>query len=159
MQSIAARDHMYKDLLKRVAEEQRQFGSSLQPPITEEQLQLLVMSASKELRTELPGEYINFLRLTNGLDWNGVVVYAGDTTAITGHPDRSIPGIIEMNLNYRDDPRFEDLLVLGSNGMDIYTYRISSGGYEVYDEVPHELMEIFPTFDELMTRALSRSLQ
>lgn len=159
MESAAVRDHMYQELLKRVGEEQRRFGSRLQPPCSEEQLQLLVTGADKELHTELPPEYLNFLRLTNGLDWNGVVIYASDTVPIVGHPDRFINGIVEMNLNYREDPRFEDLLVIGSNGMDIYTYRISTGACEVYDEVPHELVETVPTFDELITKALARSLQ
>ena len=150
---------MYQELLKRVAEEQRRFGSGLQPPSSGEQIQGLIERSRKELHTEPPVEYLNSLRLTNGLDWNGVVIYASDTVPIVGHPDRPIPDLVEMNLNYRDDPRFEDLLVLGSNGMDLYTYRISKGEYEVIDEVPHELVETIPTFDELMTKALTRSLQ
>lgn len=150
---------MYQQLLTRVAEEQRRFGSEPQPPATEAQIQRVVERASKDLRTELPGDYLHFLRLTNGLDWNGVVIYGAGTNPIAAHPDRSIPDIIEMNLNYRDDPRFADLLVLGSNAMDIYNYNISTGRYEIYDEVPHELIEAFPTFDDLMSKALSRSLQ
>jgi SMI1 / KNR4 family (SUKH-1) len=159
MESATARDHMYQELLTRLAEEQSRFKSGLQPPATEEHIQELVEGAREELHTGLPGEYLAFLRLTNGLDWNGVVIYASDNVPIVGHPDRPIPDVVEMNLNYREDARFEDLLVLGSDGMDIYTYRISKGVYEVYDEVPHELVETIPTFDELMTKALTRSLQ
>ena len=150
---------MYQELLKRVGEEQRRFGSDLQAPTTGEQIQVLIERARKQLHTEPPADYLNFLRLTNGLDWNGVVFYASDTVPIVGHPDRPIPDLVEMNLSYREDPRFEEILVLGSNGMDIYTYRIPKGIYEIYDEVPHELFETIPTFDELMTKALTRSLQ
>ena len=150
---------MYQELLQRVAEEQRRFGSGLQSPSTEEQIQALVERAKEELHTEPPVDYLNFLKLTNGLDWNGVVIYASDTVPIVGHPDRPIPDLVEMNLNYREDPRFDDLLVLGSNGMDLYTYRIAKGAYEIIDEVPHDLVETVPTFDELMTNALTRSLQ
>ncbi len=159
MESGAARDHMYQELLKRVGEEQRRFASGLQPPSTGEQIQVVIERARKKLHTEPPAEYLNFLRLTNGLDWNGVIIYASDAVPIVGHSDRSIPDLVEMNLDFRDDPRFEDLLVIGSNGMDIYTYRISKGVYEIYDEVPHELVETVPTFDELMAKALTRSLQ
>ena len=158
MQSAVV-NHMYQELLARVAEEQRRFGSEPQAPATNEEIQRAVENGSKELGTELPGAYLQFLSQTNGLDWNGVVIYGATRNPIAKHPDRSIADIIEMNLNYRDDPRFEDLLVLGSNGMDIYTYRISSDRYEIYDEVPHELIESFPTFDEIMSKALSRSLQ
>src|SRR5262245_474793 len=143
---------MYQELLERVAEEQRRFGSELQPPATEEQIRRLEERAARDLKVELPDEYLNFLRRTNGFDWNGVVVFASESVPITAHPDRSIPAGVEMNLGYRDDSRFSDLVVLGSNGMDLYTYRISTGKYEIYDEVPHELIETFSTFDELMTK-------
>ena len=154
-----SKEHMYQDLFNRVAEEERQFGSSLQPPCTEEQLRTLQRRAKDELQAIPPEGYLEFLALTNGLDWNGVVVYASETVPIVKHPDRSIAGLVEMNLNYRDDARFSDLLVLGSSGMDIYTYRLSTDAYEIYDEVPHELIETVPTFNELMTRILTRSLQ
>lgn len=150
---------MYQELLQRLATEQRQAGSSPQPPCTDEELQRLLDRARQELRIVPPAGYLDFLRLSNGLDWNGVVIYAANTTPIAGHPDRIIPDIVEMNLNYRDDSRFEDLLVIGSNGMDLYTCRISQDVFEIYDEVPHELLETLDTFDELMTKALTRSLQ
>jgi hypothetical protein len=150
---------MYQELLKRVATEQRQAGSEPQPPSTDEELQGLVEDARQKLRIDLPAGYLDFLRLSNGFDWNGVVIYAAGTTPIASHPDRIIPDIIEMNLNYREDPRFADLLVIGSNGMDLYTYRISQNVYDIYDEVPHELLGTLATFDDLMTKALTRSLQ
>lgn len=150
---------MYQQLLVRVAQEKRQFGSEPQPPATEDQLQRLVEDASRELHTELPDDYLNFLRLSNGFDWNGVVIYGAGTNPIGKHPDRSIADLVEVNLNFRDDDRFGDLVVLGSSGDDIYAYRISTGHYEIYDVVPHELIESFPTFDELMSKALTRSLQ
>src|SRR4026209_729318 len=117
---------MYRELLERIADVQRRLGNAPQAPSSEAQIERLLERVRAELRTELPIEYLDFLRLTNGLDWNGVVIYASETLPITGHPDRFISGIVEMNLNYREDPRFEVLLVIGSNGMDLYTYRIST---------------------------------
>jgi hypothetical protein len=150
---------MYEELLKRVGEEERRFGSDLQPAASDAQIKSLIDRAGKELNAAPSSEYLDFLRQTNGLDWNGVVIFASETVPIVGHADRTIAGLVEMNLGYRDDARFADLLVLGSNGMDLYTYRISSQKYEVIDEVPHELIETLPTFDDLITKILSRSLQ
>jgi hypothetical protein len=150
---------MYQDLLKQVAAEQAQFGSRLQPPATEAQIHRLMARARAELRAELPAAYLDFLRRNNGFDWNGVVIYASATVPIAGHEDRRIGGLVEMNLSARADERFYDLLVLGSNGMDIYTYRVLTGAFEIYDEIPHELIETVPSFAALMTKALTRSLQ
>jgi hypothetical protein len=150
---------MYQDLLKQVAAEQAQFGSRLQPPATEAQIERLSARARTDLRAELPAAYLDFLRRNNGFDWNGVVIYASETVPIVGHEDRRIGGLVEMNLRARADERFYDLLVWGSNGMDIYTSRLATGGYEIYDEVPHELIETVPSFEALIAKALTRSLQ
>jgi hypothetical protein len=149
---------MYRELLERIADEQRRFGNAPQAPSSEAQIERLLERVRAELRTELPREYLDFLRLSNGLDWNGVVLYASETLPIVGHADRSVAGIVDTNLGFRDDERFHDLLVLGSDGMDLYAHRISTRGYEMYDDVPHELVGSFDTFDELLTRALTRSL-
>jgi len=149
---------MYRDLLHRVAKEQARSGRTPQGPCPDVQLARLRRRVRAELGTELPAEYVDLLAHANGLDWNGVVIFASDTTPIVGHLGRSIAGIVEMNLGFRDDRRFEDLLVLGSDGLDIFTYRVSTGAYEVYDEVPHELVADGLSFDALMTRALTRSL-
>ncbi|HEX2271580.1 MAG TPA: YrhA family protein, partial [Pyrinomonadaceae bacterium] len=94
---------MYQQLLARVAEEKRRFGSAPQPPATEEQLQRLVEDSRRELHTALPDDYLDFLRISNGVDWNGVVIYGAGRNPIGNHPDRSIADLVEMNSNYRDD--------------------------------------------------------
>ncbi|HYR91867.1 MAG TPA: YrhA family protein [Terriglobia bacterium] len=149
---------MYRDLLNTVAEEQRRFGSEPQPRCTETQLERLVERVMSELAAELPEEYKDFLRLADGLDWNGLVIYASERIPIASNPDQFIRGFVEMNWTYREDDRFRSLVVFGSDGMDIYTYNQLAGTYEIYDEVPHELIETLPSFGDMMTRALTRCL-
>jgi hypothetical protein len=150
---------MFRELLERVGQEQRRYGSALQPPSTEQQVQRVIERARVELGAELPVEYLDLLRLTNGLDWNGVVLYGTETLAIVGHADRTIAGVIDANLGFRDDERFQDLLVLGSDGMNLYTCRISTRTFALLDEVPHELVDSTDTCDGLLSRALMRSLE
>ena len=150
---------MYRGLLRQIAIEQARSGGGAQGPCSEVERARLRRRVRMELGNELPADYLDFLAQTDGLDWNGVVVYASEPSPIVGHPDRSIAGVVEMNLAFRDDRRFGDLLVLGSDGMDIYAYRVSTGAYEVFDEVPHELVAANPSFADMMTRLLTRSLQ
>ena len=142
---------MYAELLERIAAEQASYGAVPQNPATDAELARLRRRADEELGVELPAEYEEFLKRVNGLDWNGVLLYATETTTIAG--------VVEMNLVLRDDPRFADLLALGSDGLDVYTYRTATGTYEIYDEVPHNLVASGLSFEDLMTRALTRSLQ
>ena len=148
---------MYTSLLTSVAEEQRRFRCEPQPPCTEVQIERLAERVRAELAAPLPEGYKDFLRLSNGLDWNGVVIFASERIPITSHPDRFIHGFVEMNLLYRDADRSRSL-VFCSDGMDIYTFDPLTDTYAIYDEVPHELIETLPSFDALMTKALTRCL-
>ena len=150
---------MYHDLLRIVADDMRRFGFQPQPPCSEAQIGRLSERVSRELRMELPDGYKDFLRCTNGFDWNGVVVFAGETVPVAAQPDRSISGLVEMNHIYREDERFGPLLVFGSDGMHIYAYNGVNRVYEIYDEVPHELVETLPSFADMIMKALARSLQ
>src|SRR5918992_2326557 len=89
---------MYRHLLNSVTEDQRRFRCEPQPPCTDTQLERLAERAMAELAAQLPEAYQDFLRLSNGLDWNGVVVFASERVPITSRPDRFINGFVEMNL-------------------------------------------------------------
>jgi hypothetical protein len=90
--------------------------------------------------------------------WTGTVPSCtqSETVPIVAHADRSIAGVAQMNLVFRDGPAFHELIVLGSDGMDLHTYNLANRVYEQYDAVPRELIERFATFDALMTRLLPR---
>jgi len=148
----------YPELLRDVARQQAGWGAQPQQPCAPDELDRLSRRVRAELRTDLPAEYAGLLARTNGLDWNGVVFYASETVPIAGRPEGNIPGLVETNLAYRDDDRFDDLLVFGSDGLDIYAYRISAGWYEIRDQVPLNVIADALSFDALMTKALQRSL-
>jgi len=150
---------VYAELLERVAMEQERYGAVPQHPATEAELTRLRLRASEELGVGLPDEYEEFLKRVNGLDWNGVLFFATQPIPVAGPGGGSIAGVVEMNLAFRDDPHFADLLALGSDGLDVYTYRSATGTYEIYDEVPHNLVASGLSFEDLMTRALTRCLQ
>jgi hypothetical protein len=149
---------MYRSLLDRVTAEQHRFRCEPQPPCTEIQLDRLGESVLAELAAQLPEGYKEFLRLSNGLDWNGVVIFASERIQITSYPDRFISGFVEMNLIYREADSSRSL-VFGSDGMDVYTYNQSTSSYEIHDAVSDDLIEALPSFDALIVKALTRSLQ
>ena len=149
---------MYRSLLTSVTEQRRRFGSEPQPPCTEIQIAQLTDGVAKQLAAQLPAGYIDFLRLGNGLDWNGLVIFASERVAIASHPDRFIAGFVEMNLVFREADTSRSL-IFGSDGMDVYTYDQSTGIYEIRDEVSRDVIDSLHSFDAMMVKALTRCLQ
>ena len=145
---------MYERLLRRVEDQAVTYGETLPAPCDGRSLAELRERVRDELGAELPGAYAGFLRLRDGLNWNGLFVYAGGRSPAAGN----IEGFVEANLRYRDDDRFAGLLVFAEDGLDVYALRVSTREYQIFDQVPHNLIDTVPSFDALMCAALRRCL-
>lgn len=146
---------MYEQLLVAVVERMQLYGECLQPICSDECLQDLQLRARLQLGRDVPDEYCRFLMKANGLDWNGLVVYASERAPIVGYPDRFIEGFVEANLGYRDHEALKDYLIFADDGVVFFTYHISQGTYDVILRVGLSLLETFSSFDKLLMNALS----
>lgn len=146
---------MYDTLLDRIAKKMRSYGENLQPPVPPESLKSLENRVQLKLGCDLPWQYASFLTKANGLDWNGIVVYASDRMPVVGYVDRFIEGFVEANLDFRDHEPMSDYLVFADDGVALFTYHISISRYEVITRVGLTLLEAVNGFDALVANALS----
>ena len=148
----------YKYLLMKIDRDIRTMGRTLQPGCPSNQIDQLVKSVRENLGTTLPEGYIEFLSYTNGLMYNGLMIYASRETVLQGRQDVCIWGIVEANLLHRNDPFFNDFLVFGQGNMDYYALYLPDNSYRIIDRVPGNVIDILPSFDDLMIRAIQDNL-
>lgn len=150
---------MYQNLLQEIARKRAKYSQSMQPPCAAEKLDRLRRQVLEELSTPLPGEYIEFLKITDGLDWNGLLIYACETVPVAGYSDRFVPGFLETNLRTREECEpCSDYLFFGDASIDAYAYKISEREYQILDRSSLELTDTFPSFDALISEALRAHL-
>jgi hypothetical protein len=149
---------MYEQLLTEVGAEQARYGGRAQPPCTDERLERLRRHVREELGAELPDEYAAFLRRQDGLNHNGLFIYASETSAVAGAGGAAIEGFVEANLGWRDDEHFKRYLVFGEGNMDLYVRHLPTGDFQVIDRTPGNLIETHPSFDQLIAAALRAHL-
>lgn len=146
---------MYEALLQQIESEMSR--QELQPPCSCDDLELLKKRAMEELGVAIPAGYDRFLATTNGLAWNGLFLYASETTPMVGFPDQNVPGFIEANREFRtlraSDP-MNEYLVFGEDSVALFTYHIKKGVYEVITSVGMTVLESFGNCDELLVDAL-----
>jgi hypothetical protein len=142
---------MYQELLEQIAQERSKYSESMQPPSTPEQISELCEKASVCLGIKLPIEYINFLKLTNGLDWNGLTIYASETSLIAGYCDRYIQGVIEANQIYRQSE--------GESGMDAYIYYPDRNVYHITERISLRVINTFSSFSKMLSQLLNSLLK
>ena len=150
----------YQSLLDEVERQQAKYDEQMQPPADEEQITKLQQEAQEKLLTDVPAEYLDFLRQTNGLVWDNLIIYASQESPIVHQDEGFIEGFVESNLAARDVEDCEDLLIFGSSGdIDLYVKRISSGQYQILDYTSLSVTKAVIGFDALITEALQIRLQ
>jgi hypothetical protein len=149
---------MYQTFLEEITRQMEEDGDQMQPACSPESLKQLEATAQAIFSRGLPVEYFRFLSLTNGLDWNGLMIYASATTPIVKHDEAFIHGLIEANLLWRDYKPNEKFLIFGESGLSKYVYAIASSEYQVIDRSSMDAVKSVASFDELMAEALENHL-
>jgi hypothetical protein len=152
---------MYRVYLDEIRRCEAEKGLDLQPPASGQDLLELKRISVSELGSDIPDGYADFLRITNGLEFGGVCIYASRRITVDlGHRTYDIIGFVEATLMWRsmsDD--YERLLVFGDSDLDIYVYDLVDKEYRVQDRGASDMVEaVYGSFDELMTHALWTSL-
>jgi hypothetical protein len=148
----------YQRLLLEIEHDIRTTGRTLQPGCTRNQIDQLVRSVHETLGVMLPEGYIQFLSYTDGLMYNGLMIYASQETVLQGRQDVCIWGIVEANMLHRSDPSFHDVLVFGQGNMDYYVLYLPDTSYRVIDRVPGNVIDMLPSFEDLIVRAIEDHL-
>lgn len=148
-----------QDLLATVRAEQQQFKRRQQPPLTEDKLEAFKKRVAFTLSYTLPQAYLDILAITDGLDWNGVVLYASETR-MRDNEELDIQGLLEANIQlrlaYTPD---KDFIYFAESGIDAFRHNLVANKFEISDRVVGtSVYETFDTADELFQRLLEKML-
>jgi hypothetical protein len=138
----------------------RSYGGSPQRPCRRDELQTLRARVAKDLGVELPQAYYEFLTLMNGLNSNGLTIYASQTTSMAGYEhrkDMNIDGIVEANLVWRDYEPHKRFVMFGQSGTSLYAYDLKDKKYRVLDRQSNSLIEEMSSFQDLLRQALEEN--
>ena len=137
---------MWKEFFKQVKEDEgTEKGASL----------FQVLSYDRKVKDKfgvgLPKAYKEFLRLSNGMMYNGHNIYG-----IRGE-DESYMDMLQQTEFFGSEDWAEKYLFFGDSDMDMYVYDTENKTYEVQD-TGGETWESFDTCEELLEYILKSSL-
>ncbi len=145
---------MYQALIERIAVLCRQYHQGdIQPPATEEALTHLLQRTREEFGADLPQQYLDFLRVTDGLNWDGLFIYASASSLVAKNPAILMHSFVEDNLDWRSDEHWNDYLVFADSDMNLYALNLAAGRYEFQDRYCGNVISSFGTFNALITEA------
>lgn len=148
-----------RELIEQVAAGYHTFyHEDLQPPATEAALERLQQRAQEELGASVPEHYLDFLRVTDGLNWEGLFVYASGKNSIAGKPSVFMHSFVDDNLDWRSYAPHRNYLFFGDGDISLFAYNLTERRYEIQDRPSGTVISAFDTFDAMFTQALRTSL-
>ena len=149
----------FREVLDAIVREMRPYTPSfeLHPPATEAEIDDLRRQAVRSLGAELPEAYLDLLRLADGVQFDGVIVYASHR-APDADPHAAPPSLVEANLSLREADVFGDYVVFGGADDLLLALHRPTGEYQALDPFGLDADEAFDSFNALVLWAYGKRL-
>lgn len=133
-------------------------------PVALSSLQELAIA---KLGYTVPAAYIELLALVDGIDSNGIILYASHSQPLAGHPDKpdyTIEGFVEANELWRageEGAYNRDYVYFAESGDYLYCHYLPANQYRIVDRVTLEPIyepAVFDTAEGLLEQVLNHML-
>lgn len=122
------------------------------------ELKIFEQEVKKKFKYDLPKEYIDFLSIINGLEYNGLVLYGIDESIVSKRNNQKVTGYIETNEIWYENNEQKEYMFFGDSNISWYCYDIKKNSYVELDKPSGELEQEFSDFDDMIESALDNSL-
>lgn len=149
---------MWKESLERIIQEEEKYGQKINSGISEEEVKLFIKEVKNELNITLPEDYIKILRVVNGIEFNGMILYGVDEPLLKEVPNRHINGLINCNQVWYENEWQKQYLFLGEGSISWYVYDLKTKKYYELDNPSGEIDEEFNDFEQMLGKMFEDSL-
>jgi len=130
-------------------------GEIVQPGADEARIAALRAALQREFGATLPDDYAALLRRSDGVDFDGLVLYGSWQSEANPGPGGFWQGLIAANKLWREGPGHEAYLVLGETDIDLFTVNLDGSAPVLRDKVSSDVNETFPSVGAALQRLLA----
>ena len=149
---------MWKECLEEIRQEEKRYGADINCGISEEEAGVFIKAVKDELGIALPEEYLKILRIVNGIEFNGFILYGVDESLLQEAPARSVNGLIDCNQVWYENEWQKQYLFLGEGSISWYVYELKTKKYCELDNPSGELSEEFDNLEQMLDKMLEDAL-
>lgn len=126
------------------------WGEKLAPPATASELKEFSDKVLSRYSINLPEDYISFLRIVNGLEFNGLVIYGTKNSELD--PAASPLDFFEMNESIQKalKARAIDVVAIGEDSTGVITYEKRNDQFQYRDRIGLDRSEPFLSFEDML---------
>ena len=150
---------MWEDELQRIVAEKAKYDEKVNLGASDDEIGLFKSKALAELKNEVPEDYISFLEIVNGIEFNGFIIYGIDAELLEAKPNQNTNGFIDNNLVCYDNEWQKRYLFIGESSISWYVYDLESTKYLELDNPSGSILKEFSCFDEMIEKIILDSLK
>ena len=148
-----------ESLVAEVAAEQNDVNEIVQKGATEAEIAEAAERVRSELGANIPADYRAFLAKTNGMDFNGLVLYGANQSPDQPGDGGFWQGLVAANEEWRRTGDHDAYLVLGDTDMDLLTANLDGQEAALRDRVSGDVLERFADVRTMLEKVLGARLQ
>ena len=130
-------------------------GEIVQSGADEARIAALRAALQREFGATLPEDYAALLRRSDGVDFDGLVLYGSWQSEVTPGPGGFWQGLVAANKLWREGPGHEAYLILGETDIDLFTVGLDGSNPVLRDKVSSDVNETFPSVGAAIQRLLA----
>lgn len=153
-----------RSLVEEIQTDKTKFDEQMSPAAQADDIAALKQESVQKLEYDLPPAYLELLSLSNGIDTNGIQLYAAQAqTRVTpeGRTKYVFRGLVEANEQWRDYPPNKEFVFFAESGDELYCHHLTTGKFEIVDRITNEPIyepSTFDTCEELLEKLLNHML-
>ena len=149
---------MWKEKLNEIIQEQALYDEDINSGANSVEIQSFLDAVKMELNVELPAEYIDVLKIVNGLEYNGCVLYGIDEYLLESEPNQSINGLIDCNKIWYENEWQKQYVFLGDSSICWYVWDTQQKVYCELDKPSGRLIQEFDNVESMINELLTEAL-
>lgn len=149
---------MWKGKIKEIINEKELYGEKVNDAAVEDEIEVLLINMKKELSIDIPLAYLKALKVVNGLEFNGYIMYGVDQKLLRSKPNQNIYGLIALNKIWHKNKDNRKYLFIGESNISWFIYNLETKDYWELDNPSGREVSKFSNFDEMYKRLLMDAL-
>ena len=149
---------MLEKLLLDIRKVEEKYGDTLNNPASNEQIEILKKTVKEKFKNYLPKQYIDFLKIVNGLEFNGFIFYGVDSSLFEVEDNQTVYGYVDTNEIWYENEHQKQYMFFGESNISWYCLDLLNDVYVELDNPSGTLMHTYTDFNSMLERALEDSL-
>lgn len=150
---------MWKEKLAKIVEEKKSYDEEINSGANNEELQIFSLEVKNTFHFDLLKEYIEMLKVFNGLEFNGFILYGIDEKFIKTKINQHINGFIDNNQIWYENDYMKNYIFLGESNISWYVLDIKTKNFLELDNSSGSLIKKYKNFEELLNKFFTDALE